>query len=226
MQAIYAALRARFGLSPREARSRLSVLKKDFRTPLQEHAAEVERLVNIPYADLLQEHRASMRIETFGNTLGYLPLQRHLLAVHTPTLEDAVRAGNEFLQIRPANEKGSTSVRQIEDEEEEEDLNPTDKVLTTLMKAMQQLMEKVGQLPHPLLNQPRKGTRQRSACAGNVGRADTSRGIVPTKRQHRSQRHQLWETGQAHQSRAFCCWQMVTPHKEESETDEPAGKAS
>ena len=147
VQATFAPLRARFGLSPREARSRLSVLKKNFRTPLQEHAAEVERLVNIAYADLPQEHRARMRIEIFDNTLGYLPLQRHLLAVHTPTLEDAVRAGNEFLQIRPANEKGSTSVRQVEDEKE--DLNPTEKVLTTLMKAMQQLMEKVGQLQHP-----------------------------------------------------------------------------
>ena len=116
---------------------------------MQEHAAEVERLVNIAYADLPQEYRASMRVETLGNTLGYLPLQRHLLAVPTPTLKDAVRAGNEFLQIRPANEKGSTSIRQIEDEEEEEDLNPTEKVLTTLMKVMQQLMEKVGQLQHP-----------------------------------------------------------------------------
>ena len=31
-----------------------------------------------------QEYRVRMRIEIFDNTLGYLPLQRHLLAVHTP----------------------------------------------------------------------------------------------------------------------------------------------
>ena len=138
---------------------------------MQEHAAEVERLVNIAYADLPQEHRPSMRVEIFGNTLGYLPLQRHLLAVHTPTLEDAVRAGNEFLQIRPANEKGSTSVRQVEDEEEEEDLNPTEKVLTTLLKAMQQLMEKMGQFQQPPTRSTQKGdpTRERSCweCGKN-----------------------------------------------------------
>ena len=55
VQAIYAALRARFGLSPREARSRLGVLRKDSRTSLQEHASEVERLVNIAYGDLPSE---------------------------------------------------------------------------------------------------------------------------------------------------------------------------
>ena len=36
VQAVYAALRARFGLTPREARSRRSILKKDYRTSLQE----------------------------------------------------------------------------------------------------------------------------------------------------------------------------------------------
>ena len=169
--AIFAALRARFGLSPREARTRLSALKKEFRTPLQEHAAEVERLVNIAYADLPQEHRASMRVEIFGNTLGYLPLQRHLLAVHTPTLEDAVRAGNEFLQIRPANEKGSTSVRQVEDEEEEEDSNPTGKVLTTLLKAMQQLMEKMGQFQQLPTRSSQKGDPNKERLCWGCGKS-------------------------------------------------------
>ena len=66
-----------------------------------------------------------MRLETFFSTILYLPLQRHLLTVPTHTLEDAVTAGNEFLQIKPANEKGTTSVRQIENEEvEEEVLSP------------------------------------------------------------------------------------------------------
>ena len=55
-QTIYAALRARFGMSPREARLRLSKLRKYFRTSLQEHVAEVERLVNIAYGDLLPDH--------------------------------------------------------------------------------------------------------------------------------------------------------------------------
>ena len=136
--AVYAALRARFGLSPREARSRLSTLRKEHRTSLQEHAAEVERLIAIAYGELPVEYQAGMKLETFCSTLGYMPLQRHLLAVPTHTLEDAVRAGNEFLQIKPGGEKGNTSVRQIGDKEEEEALNTTDKVLAGLVQAMQQ----------------------------------------------------------------------------------------
>ena len=107
----------------------------------------MERLVSIAYGELPPEHQAGMRLETFCSTLLYLPLQKHLLTVPTYTLEDAVTAGNEFLQIKPANEKGSTSVRQEEDEEEEVDvLSFAERTLTTLMKTMQQLVEKMGKL--------------------------------------------------------------------------------
>ena len=85
-----------------------------------------------------------MKVETFCSTLGYMPLQRHLLAVPANTLENAIRAGNEFLQIKPGGEKGNTSIRQVGNEEEEETLNPTDKILAGLVQAMQQLAEKVG----------------------------------------------------------------------------------
>ena len=165
VQAVYAALRARFGLSPREARARLSNLRKGFHTSLQEHAAEVERLVNIAYGDLPPDHRAGMRLETFCGTLGYLPLQRHLLAVPTHTIEDAVRAGNEYLQMKPANEKGNTNVRQVGDEDEEETENPTEKALTVLMKAMQQLVEKVEQLQsRPTRTAKKKEIGEERAC--------------------------------------------------------------
>ena len=100
--------------------------------------------------------RQGMKLETFCSTLGYMPLQRHLLAVPTNTLEDAVRASNEFLQFKPGGEKGSTSVRQIGDEEEEKALNTTDKVLAGLVQVMQRLAEKVG----ALREQPRRTTRK------------------------------------------------------------------
>ena len=108
-------------------------------------------MVNLAYGDLLPDHRARKRQEIFCSTLGYLPLQRHLLAVPTHTLKDAVWAGNEFLQIRPGNERGSTNVRQIKDDEEEV-MNPTKRALITLIKTMQQLVKKVGKLH----NQPKR----------------------------------------------------------------------
>ena len=97
---------------------------------LQEHATEVENLVNIACGDQPPEHKARMRLETFCNTLGYLPLQRHLLAVPTHTLE-------EIFQIKPRNKQGSTNVCQLKDKQEEEVINPSEKALTSLIKTMQ-----------------------------------------------------------------------------------------
>ena len=115
-------------------------------------------MVKISYGDLPPEHGARLRLETFCSTLGYLPLQRHLLAVPTYTLENAVKVGNEFLQIRPGN------VRRIEDEEEE-DMNPTENGLTTLTKTMQHLVEKVGQLQNqPMRAAPRGESSKEQLC--------------------------------------------------------------
>ena len=111
-----------------------------------------------------------MRLETFCSTLGCLPLQRHLLVVPTHTLEDAVRAGNKCLQIRLGNERGSTNVHQVEDEEEEEVLDPTERALTTLMKTMQQLAEKVGQLQNQPARAATKGEQSRERLCWECGK--------------------------------------------------------
>ena len=42
MPTTFAALQTRFGLSPREIRSKLSILKRGLTVPLYKHAAEVE----------------------------------------------------------------------------------------------------------------------------------------------------------------------------------------
>ena len=112
---IYAALRARFGFSPREARARLAALRKDYRTSLQEHGAEVARLVNLAYHDLPEYHLGEMMLEVFTNTLGNAYLQRHLLAVGPQSMEEAIRAGNEFLQIKPSGNSPLSKVRVMDE---------------------------------------------------------------------------------------------------------------
>ena len=85
---IFAALRNRYGLFPREARSRLNNLRKDYRTPVAEHVAEVDRLVQSAYPDLPDHTKREVAMEQFISTLDNTYLQRHLLAVdpHTLTL--------------------------------------------------------------------------------------------------------------------------------------------
>ena len=119
--AIFAALRTKFGLTVREARSRLN-LKKEVKVSLQDHAAEIERLANIAYADLPEHHRANMALDAFSMTLGNTYLQRHLLAVGAQTLGEAVQAGNDFLQIQPFNPRLTqrSTIMAIEGEEEDD----------------------------------------------------------------------------------------------------------
>jgi hypothetical protein len=146
LEGVYNALRARFGLSVREARSKLSTLKREPRTTLQEHATEVTRLMNVAYAELPLEHRQRMTLDMFQGTLGNAYLQRHLLAVDARTLEDTVRAGSEFLQIKPTSFPNS-QVHIVEEDVQEPDVqvvqaNPLD----TLMKMMQSLTTEVSAL--------------------------------------------------------------------------------
>lgn len=150
LSGVFENLRARFGLTPREAKARLAGLKRDSRTSLHEHAELVRRLVNIAYADLPSVHAHKMALDTFQTTLGDTSLQRHLLAIDTPDLETAVRAGNEYLQIQPARGTG-TNIRQVEESTSMPEgtvavTNSTDPCLEALLKAVQKLSGEIDAL--------------------------------------------------------------------------------
>jgi len=117
IEAVFNVLKSRFGMTVREARTKLTSLRKEHRATLQEHALEVERLVNVAYSELAERHRQDMMLDVFQTTLGNAYLQRHLLAVHAVTMEEAVKAGNEYLQVRPAS---GTVVHMVTGEEQEE----------------------------------------------------------------------------------------------------------
>lgn len=150
---IFNALRSRYGLSIREARSQLTALKRGFRTSLHTHAAEVEKLVSLAYADLPLRHQQEMALEKFQNSLGNAYLQRHLLAMHPQTLEDAVRASSEFLQISSP----SSNVHQVQSPEEAEvsppQVAPVQDPLAALSKHVQDLATQVAQLTQLQLRQ-------------------------------------------------------------------------
>ena len=205
VQAVYVALRPGLDCRPKK---RGPVLAFYGRTSV--HLSENMQLRLRSWSP--PEHRARMRLETLCNTLGYLPL--HLLAVPTHTLEDAVRAGNEFLQIRPGNERGSANVQQIEDEEEEEVMNPMENALTTLMKTMQQLVEKVRQLQNRSTRAAPKGEPHRKRLCWSAGKRDTPKEIASIRRRPNAPTRQFRETVKARNSRVLCCLQSGTKEKE------------
>ena len=69
---ILTTLKARYGLTAREARLKLNRLKKDPKMALPEHANEVKILIDLAYGDLLPEFQAHLAVEAFCNTLGNL----------------------------------------------------------------------------------------------------------------------------------------------------------
>ena len=117
LQGVFAALRARFGLTPREARTKLSRLRREYKTTLQEHSSRVASLAQVAYPELDPGTRQEMALEHFVHSLSYVGLQQHLLAVRPDTLEEAVSAGNEYMQVK---QPGSAGVRQIEIPEDSE----------------------------------------------------------------------------------------------------------
>ena len=98
-----AALKSRYGMTAREARAKLACLRRDPKMSLQEYGSQVERLVAIAPVELPEQYRQEMIIENFCTSIGNGNLQRHLSAMPTPTLEDAIRAGNEDLQLTVVN---------------------------------------------------------------------------------------------------------------------------
>lgn len=97
---ILQSLRMRFGTSPAEANSRLAGLRRSKNTGLQEYATEVERLVMLANPEMPATYRHALALRTFKSTLGHSALQQHMLLAPIQTIEDAIRIGNDFLQIQ------------------------------------------------------------------------------------------------------------------------------
>ena len=145
--AVFELLRGRYGLTAREARSRLSSLKRDVRCPLHDHATLVEKLVRRAYEELPADLQANMMLDMFCSSLGNAALQRHLLAIRPNTLTEAVQHGNEYLQVRAERGPTESKVRNVDDSDEEDKIASTSQdPLAALAEAITQLTIKVEQL--------------------------------------------------------------------------------
>jgi hypothetical protein len=131
IELVFDTLRLRFGVSRREARTKLNSMKKESSVSLQEHSIELQRLVEIAYPDYTGRQKAEMALDSFITTLGNVRLQQHLLAVDPNDIATAVKAGNSYLQFQATTKysKGRAHVVQSleEDNSDDEELpsNPT-----------------------------------------------------------------------------------------------------
>jgi len=84
---IYQALRDRFGLTARDARTKLQNMRRDRRTSLQDHANAIERLALIAFSLTILEEWRELVYEAFFSTVNDSALQKHYLAAKITTIE-------------------------------------------------------------------------------------------------------------------------------------------
>jgi len=94
---IFASLRARFGISPIDARARLQRMRRDPHTSLEEHAATVYPLAQIAFRDLPPVHRERYTYDAFVQSINDLGLHHQLQARGVTTVEDALAVGEAYL---------------------------------------------------------------------------------------------------------------------------------
>jgi len=94
---IFAALRARFGISSIDARARLQRLLRRKHTPLQDHATLVKRLAQIAYSDLPETPQQNYTFDAFVQSLNDLGLHHQLQAKGVTTIEAALQEGEAYL---------------------------------------------------------------------------------------------------------------------------------
>jgi len=109
---IFATLRARFSISAIDARARLQGLCREPRMLLQEHAATVNRLAQIPYSDLPAIHQERYTYDAFMQSLNDLGLHHQLQARGVTTVEDALCEGEAYLLAKQLH-KGHLSSQQV-----------------------------------------------------------------------------------------------------------------
>lgn len=99
LQAVYANLRSRYGLTELQARDRLAVLRWERGQDIHTVGMECERLVDLGYPDLPAGHRGGLAVDALKRCIDNKALSRHLLAVNANTVEQVVMASQAFLQV-------------------------------------------------------------------------------------------------------------------------------
>ena len=165
------ALRARFGLSQRQAKDRLIHLKRDGQATLHEQAMNVQRLVDIAYPRLSRADKEQMVIDHLLRALDNRALQRHMLTIQPDTVVDLVQAVDEWMAIGGAESGHSrVSARVVEAESPPQpDLSVLAKVLEAQSLLLSKLLAKVEALEAPRAPAPqpsRQAWRQPSPSDG------------------------------------------------------------
>ena len=118
VEEILAALRARFGMTMRQAKERLMNLRRTENQPLQELGAEVKRLVGLAFPTLSSHDQEGMCLDYFLRVFDNKALQRHMLAIKPGSLAEAIQSVDEYLTAGGTERASKPRVMPVENENE------------------------------------------------------------------------------------------------------------
>ena len=98
VQAVFNNLRARFGLTVRQARDKLANIKRETGQTHHMLGLEVQKLVRLAYPTMGVNDQTVLAIETIKRSIDNKNLSRHLLAVPADTVEAVTAAADAFFQ--------------------------------------------------------------------------------------------------------------------------------
>jgi hypothetical protein len=174
---IYGNLRARFGLTARQARDRLSLLQRTTGQSLQALGLQTERLVAVAYPAVPPNGRVPIAIDAFTRALDNRDLKRHLLLAGANTLADTVRRTEEYFQVSGKSEKPDDKIQRTAAGNFQD--VPTDQQLNDIVSQLDrltELLEQQAQQQQPDRNESRHQPRQGQSSDSKLGNSKKHKG--------------------------------------------------
>ena len=103
VDATIASLRARFGITVRQARDRLANLRRESGQSIHALGMKASRLTALAYHQIVPAERMILAVESFKRALDNKQLNRHLLTLELETVNQVARAAEEFFQVGGSN---------------------------------------------------------------------------------------------------------------------------
>ena len=167
-QGIVDTLRLHYGLTATEAEAKLASYRRTQGVSLAEFSTEIKKLVNVAYADAEEPVRQRLTMERFKLGVNHPGVQGHLLARQPETLEDMVRAGNEFLLVTKSSlAQGQPRVREVDDTKEEQvrQVTTDGADIQTITKAVEALTKELSELKNKL-DKSERGSHSKGGRSG------------------------------------------------------------
>ena len=178
------ALRARFGLSQRQAKDRLAHLRRDSKATLHEQAMQIQRLVEIAYPRLARADQEQMSMDHILRSLDNKNIQRHMLTIQPETVVELVQAIDEYMAVGGIDgRQPSVNARVVEAESPHPELSALSKIIEAQGLLLSKLLEKVEALEatRPMSRPPRSAWQAVPSdgcflCGGPHWKRDCPRG--------------------------------------------------